>query len=88
MQPTSTNGNPNSAREMLDSVRQAVERLEAELQKQQEEIRQLRAERDEYRKLLVEQVKHQFGGPEAWDDFDEKDYTLTIDDLLAVINSK
>ncbi len=88
MQPTTTNGSANTAREMLDSVRQTIEKLEAELAQQRSEIDQLRVERDEYRKMLTEQVKHLFGGPEEWDDFDEKDYTLTIDDLVAVINSK
>jgi chromosome segregation ATPase len=88
MQSKSTNGSANSAREMLDSVRQTIEKLETELGQQRKEIEALRAERDEYRKMLTDQVKHLFGGPEAWDDFDEKDYKLTIDDLLAVINSK
>ena len=38
--------------------------------------------------MLVEQVKHQFGDASEWDNFDPKDYTLTIDDLLAIIDSK
>lgn len=88
MEPSSTNGNPISARQALDAMRQVVENLEAELTRQQEEIKQLRNERDEYRKMLVEQVKHQFGDASEWDSFDPKDYTLTIDDLLAIIDSK
>ena len=52
MQPTSTNGNPNSARAALDVARQLVEKLEADLQKQQEEIKQLRAERDDFRHVF------------------------------------
>ncbi len=71
----------------LDAMRQVVENLEAELAGKREEIEQLRKERDEYRKMLVEQVKHHFGEP-GEDDFDPKDYTLTIDDLVAMIKSK
>jgi ABC-type transporter Mla subunit MlaD len=88
MQPTSTNGNPNSARAALDTVRQLVEKLEADLQEQQEELKQLRAERDDYRAVVYEHLKKKYGDPKLWDDFDPKDYTLTIDDLLAVFKTK
>jgi predicted nucleic acid-binding Zn-ribbon protein len=85
MGPSSTNGNPSSARQALDAMRQVVENLEAELTRQQEEIKQLRKERDGYRKAWAEQVKHLFGDASDWDNFDPKDYTLTIDDLVAII---
>ncbi len=88
MQPTATNGSATSAREMLDSLRQEIERLEAELKRQRQEITELRSERDDMRKMLVAQVKHLFGGPEEWENLDEKDFTLTIDDMLAVLRSK
>jgi len=88
MPTTTTNGNPSTASELIDAVRQTVEKLEAELGQQRLEIDRLRAERDEYRKLFVAHAIRIFGGPEAWDDFNERDYTLTIDDLLAVVNSK
>jgi hypothetical protein len=87
MEPSSTNGNPSTARQALDAMRQVVENLEAELTRQQAEIKQLRNERDEYRSVVYDHLKKQFD-PKDWDDFDKKDYTLTIDDLLAIIDSK
>jgi hypothetical protein len=87
MEPNSTNGTPSTARQALDTMRQVVESLEADLVRQQGEIKQLRQERDEYRKMLAEQVKHLFG-EFSEEDFDRKNYTLTIDDLVAMINSK
>jgi predicted RNase H-like nuclease (RuvC/YqgF family) len=87
MELSSTNGNPSSARQALDAMRQVVENLEAELTRQQEEIKQLRKERDEYRSVVYDHLKKQFD-PKDWDDFDPKDYTMTIDDLLAIIDSK
>ncbi len=87
MEPINTNGNPTSARQAVDALRQAVENLEAELARQQEEITQLRKERDDYRSVVYDHLKKQFD-PKDWDDFDPKDYTLTIDDLLAIIDSK
>jgi hypothetical protein len=87
VQPSSTNGHPKSARETLDAVRQLVEKLEGDLQKQQEEIKQLRAERDEYRAIVYDSLKKHFN-PKDWDDFDEKDYKYTLDDILADIREK
>ena len=88
MPPTSTNGNAASARDMLDHLGTAVEQLEADLSQQRDENRKLREERDEYRRILVDQVKHLLDRPEDWHDFEETAYTLTVDDLLAVLNSK
>jgi chromosome segregation ATPase len=87
MQPTSTNGVQTSAQEALDSLRQVIERLEADLKRQQQEIQELRRERDDYRAVVYEHLKKQFD-PKDWDDFDEKDFTLTLDDLLAVVRGK
>jgi hypothetical protein len=87
MEPSNSNGNPSSARQALDAMRQAVENLEAELARQQETIKQLRQERDDYRSVVYDHLKKQFD-PGEWDDFDPKDYTLTIDDLLAMIESR
>lgn len=83
----SANGSPITARQALDAVQQAVENLEVEVARQRDEIAGLRKERDDYRKMLVEQIKHLV--PQYSDeDFDPKDFTLTIDDLVAMINSK
>jgi hypothetical protein len=87
MQPTSTNGHPNSAREALDTVRQLVEKLEADLQKQQEEIKQLRSERDQARAMFNEMKRFIRQLPE-WEQFDPKEYTCTLDDILADIRAK
>lgn len=87
MQPASTNGNPNSAREALDVARQLVEKLEADLQKQQEEIKQLRAERDDFRAVVHEHLKRQFD-PKVWDNFNPDEFIYTIDDLLADFKAK
>ena len=88
MQPSSSNGVPATPREMLDSVRQAIEKLEAELRQQQEENARLKQERDEYRKMLVDWAKPQLLSRAEWEDFDPKDYTLTIDEIIADINAK
>jgi hypothetical protein len=87
MEPMSTNGNPSSARQALDAMRQVIDNLEADLARKKEEIEQLRTERDEYRSLVYEHLKKQFD-PKDWDDFNEKDYTLTIDDLVAIIDKR
>ena len=87
MQPAATNGNPSTAREALDTARQLVEKLEADLQKQQEEIKQLRAERDDYRAVVLEHLKKQFD-PTVWENFNPDEYTFTIDDILADLKAK
>jgi multidrug resistance efflux pump len=86
MEPT--NGNSTTSRQALDTLRQAIANLEADLAKQEAEAKQLRAERDEYRAVIYDHLKKQFGDPSVWDDFDPKDYTLTIDDLVKIIRSK
>jgi len=86
MQPNSTNGVQVSARDMLESLRLAFEKLEAELREQKQQNEELKRERDDFRSIVYEHLKKQFGNPKAWDDFDPKDYTLTIDDLLAVVD--
>ena len=88
MQPNTKNGVQTTAHEMLESLRLAIERLEAEVKRQGEEIEGLRAERDEYRAVVLDHLKKKFGDPKLWDDFDEKDYTLTLDDLLATIHKE
>jgi DNA-directed RNA polymerase specialized sigma subunit len=86
MEPNSTNGVPDNQRESLDSLRQAIERLEAELCRQQKENEKTRQERDEYRKMLVDIVKPQLLDRTEWEQFTPEDFKLTIDDLLAVID--
>jgi len=85
MSNSTTNGNPSTARELIDAVRQTVEKLEAEIAQQKLELEAIRTERDEFRSVIYDSLKRQFGDPKLWDDFDEKDYTLTIDDLIATI---
>ncbi len=85
MQPTSTNGSQTWARDVLDSLRLASENLEAELARQPQENKQLREERDDYRGLIMEQLKKQLSAPKEWDNFDESEFTLTIDDLLPTL---
>ena len=82
MQPATTNGNPSKAREALDTARQLVEKLEADLQKQSEEIKQLRAERDEARMMLKEMKRFIRDLPE-WEKFNPDEYTVTTEDILA-----
>ena len=73
MPPTATNGNMTSARDVLDTLRQHIDRLEAEVSRQQQEIEKLRAERTHYRMIAHDYFTKEFGGPEAWDDFDAND---------------
>ena len=88
METTSTNGKPAIAREMLDSLSKVIEQLAADVKRQAAEIQKLRVERDEYRKMLVDQVKHLAGKPEDWEGLTEKDFPFTIQDILADIESK
>ena len=88
MQPNSTNGVQVSARDMLESLRLAIEKLETELREQKRQNEELRKERDDFRSVVYEHLKKQFGDESAWDDFDPKQYTMTIDDLLAIVDSK
>jgi flagellar biosynthesis chaperone FliJ len=84
MEPTSSNGVSTSASQMLDALRPVIEQLEAQLAQLKQENTQLRAERDECRKIIFDHLKKQYSDPKEWDDFNEKDYTLTISDLLSV----
>jgi uncharacterized protein (UPF0335 family) len=86
MQPTTTNGAATTAQEILQSLRQVIDRLEAELQKQRDEIKQLRAERDDAT-AMVKALKDLFQDLKEWEDFDPTEYTLTFDDILAGIRS-
>lgn len=87
MQTTSTNGVQTSAQDLLEVLRAAIDKLEADLKRKEQENQVLRTERDDYRAVIYEHLKKQFD-PKDWDDFDEKDYTLTLDDLLEVIRGK
>jgi molecular chaperone GrpE (heat shock protein) len=87
MQPTSTNGAQTSPREMLESLRLVIEKLEADLLRQQQEIQQLRTERDDYAARLTA-MKEFFQDLPEWENFDPADYTVTSDDIFADLRSK
>ena len=72
---------------MLESLREVIERLEAELKRQEQEIKGLRAERDEYRAVIHEHLKKQVD-PKVWDEFNPADYTLTLDDIRTELKEK
>jgi hypothetical protein len=85
--PVSTNGTQVSPHEALEALRVVMEKLEADLQELRQQNQQLRAERDEYRSIVYDHLKQQVD-PKQWDDFNEKDYTLSIEDLLAAVRGK
>jgi hypothetical protein len=85
--PGSTNGTQVSPHEALEALRTVMEKLEADLQELLQQNQQLRAERDEFRSIVYDYLKQQVE-PKQWDDFNEKDYTLSIEDLLAVVRGK
>jgi hypothetical protein len=87
METTATNGKPATAREVLDSLSKIVEKLEGDLQRQESEIRTLRDERDEAR-FMVEEYKRFIRELPEWEKFDPAEYTCTIDDILAELESK
>ena len=86
MHSNSPNGAQTSAHDILESLSGAIERLEAELRAEKQKNEALKKERDDFRSVVYEHLKKKFGDPKDWEDFDEKDYTLTIDDLLAVVD--
>lgn len=88
MQPNSTNGVQASAHDMLESLRVVVDKLENDLKQQGQEIERLRSERNEYRRMLVDFVKPQLLSREEWEQFNEDDCKLPINDLLAVLDEK
>ena len=88
MQTNSTNGVSTPAHEMLESLRLVIDKSAADLREQKQETEKLRAERNEYRRMLVDIVKPQLLSREEWEQFNEDDCKLTIDDLLADLNEK
>ncbi len=86
MQPTTTNGSPASAREVLDTLRQHIDRLEADVSRQQQEIQALRVERDEALAMFAEMKRFIRELPE-WERFDPAEYTCTSDDIRADLRS-
>ena len=83
-----TNGASPSPTELLDSLRFVIDRLEAKSSDQQAEIERLKAERHELRQLLIGQNKSLLADPKEWEQIDESEFTLTIDDLLAAVRSR
>ena len=78
-----TNGSPAGAGEMLETVKALVERLQAELARQQQEMQQLREQRDNFRDLVVSFMKEQYGDPKMWD---EKEFSPgSMKEMLADI---
>src|ERR1051325_5386061 len=85
MQPTTLgNGVPNTAIDRLHALHAMLEQLQAEMQRKDEEIKKLKAERDEFRAVILEHLKKEFD-PSAWENFTPEEYTLTLDDMLAVL---
>ncbi len=71
MQPA--NGTPNGTRDMLDTVKQLVDQLQAELKRHEKELQRLRAERDDYRAVVIEHLKKKFD-PKVWDNFNPNEF--------------
>jgi hypothetical protein len=80
------NGTTNGSREMIDSVKQLVGQLEAELRRQQEEIAQLRAKCDDMRAVIVAFMNKDFD-PAVWDNFNPDEFKpYTMRELIASLD--
>lgn len=78
-----TNGSPAGAGEMLETVKALVERLQGEIARQQQEMQQLRAQRDNFRDLVVSFMKEKYDDPKMWD---EKEFAPgSMTEMLANI---